>query len=769
MRTLSHAIITFSLTFFHLAGKAQINIQQDGRIDPILKQVAAKQAGLKMFSRKDGNGGYVNMAVLNENARQLKWFTCYGGVFDSVLLEKGEYYRLATGMRDPFAFYQDYCYEQLFYIEQAELLYRVRGKAALADTSWNNRLIFSSPVVRSAESSLEKLIAMESLMKRIWLRLRLFDSRSPRLLTRNNNDSSRVWQNLAGAMIRKTDSTEFYNADQMAGAARIVLRQQSSNRLFVYGRDGVVMDSIPLKAGKYASLLKEKEDVFLLYRGWLELQWKQVTDDKLQYTSRLHNLDSSLYSRVAWEENIREIRNTLLRFRDLQLDIGNKISSLIVPGEKHVERRLADAYQDEIAPEISYLPGLGFAYTLSNIRGQKMYELVEHRGNVMAVVNDRKKGVDEDANGVVDHYNAAVVSANDYYPFGMLQPERAYKADQGYRYGYNGKENDNEVKGEGNQQDYGMRIYDPRVGRFLSTDPVTRSFPQLTPYQYANNRPVQGVDLDGLELFPTIKQVYSYENGAKIKVVADAVIKVKVVNLSAVANADLDLNSIRMDLENSLETVFAGAKPVQDPGTYTADANSFFKTEKMNKGLAKVVTTSQNSGQQLTYKVNVNAEVTVVNSIDGIGKDDWVFALVDEVNDSEKQETAGKADGILGKVSIGEARYFTTQALRSGDGKKLALHEVLHLLGAVDIYDQKDKANQKNAMNSIGPLNNGLLNADQIVNEVWGPSMGTWNYIWEGLRNNNYSKPTGDVDKGDTKTQLKEFIRKNGEAAGLTP
>lgn len=42
-----------------------------------------------------------------------------------------------------------------------------------------------------------------------------------------------------------------------------------------------------------------------------------------------------------------------------------------------------------------------------------------------------------------------------------------------YRYGFNGKENDNDVKGiEGSQQDYGMRIYDPRLGRFLSVDPV---------------------------------------------------------------------------------------------------------------------------------------------------------------------------------------------------------------------------------------------------------------------------------------------------------
>ncbi len=61
---------------------------------------------------------------------------------------------------------------------------------------------------------------------------------------------------------------------------------------------------------------------------------------------------------------------------------------------------------------------------------------------------------------------------NDY-PGG----EGSYESYGYYRYGFNGKENDNEVKGSGNQQDYGMRIYDPRVGRFLSVDPMTKNYP----------------------------------------------------------------------------------------------------------------------------------------------------------------------------------------------------------------------------------------------------------------------------------------------------
>jgi RHS repeat-associated protein len=70
-----------------------------------------------------------------------------------------------------------------------------------------------------------------------------------------------------------------------------------------------------------------------------------------------------------------------------------------------------------------------------------------------------------------------------------------------YRYGFNGKENDNDVKGEGNQQDYGMRIYDPRLGRFLSVDPITKEYPELTPYQFASNSPIENIDLDGLEKY----------------------------------------------------------------------------------------------------------------------------------------------------------------------------------------------------------------------------------------------------------------------------
>ena len=95
----------------------------------------------------------------------------------------------------------------------------------------------------------------------------------------------------------------------------------------------------------------------------------------------------------------------------------------------------------------------------------------------------------------------------NYFTFGMMLPGRN---DQGsgamYRYQFNGKEQDPETYGNGNVYDYGFRVYNPRLGKFLSMDPLTSSYPWYTPYQFAGNMPIIAIDLDGLEEFIMIDQ-----------------------------------------------------------------------------------------------------------------------------------------------------------------------------------------------------------------------------------------------------------------------
>jgi len=148
-----------------------------------------------------------------------------------------------------------------------------------------------------------------------------------------------------------------------------------------------------------------------------------------------------------------------------------------------------------------------------NSANKKNYELTNHLGNVLAVITDK------DSVGADGMRTPSVLSAQDYYPFGMIQPGRSYSS-SAYRYGFNGKENDNEVKGLGNEQDYGMRIYDPRVGRFLSVDPITKKYPGLTPYQFASNSPVGGIDQDGLEFVnPVVKMQETWQGKTVFNVV----------------------------------------------------------------------------------------------------------------------------------------------------------------------------------------------------------------------------------------------------------
>ncbi|MGB3524583.1 MAG: RHS repeat-associated core domain-containing protein, partial [Flavobacteriales bacterium] len=80
---------------------------------------------------------------------------------------------------------------------------------------------------------------------------------------------------------------------------------------------------------------------------------------------------------------------------------------------------------------------------------------------------------------------------------------------QGYRFGFNGMEKVDEMYGStGNSYDFGARLYDPRVGRWLSLDPLVDDYPSISPYSYTNNNPILFIDPDG-------KKIVVYVNGEK--------------------------------------------------------------------------------------------------------------------------------------------------------------------------------------------------------------------------------------------------------------
>ena len=124
--------------------------------------------------------------------------------------------------------------------------------------------------------------------------------------------------------------------------------------------------------------------------------------------------------------------------------------------------------------------------------GQRIYEFSNHLGNVLVTLTDNKVPQTDGT------YESVVLSASDYYPFGMAMKERSF-ANSEYRFGFNGKENDTDFGDKQLIQDYGFRLYNPALGRFLSVDPLTNGYPWYTPYQFAGNMPIDHIDVDGLE------------------------------------------------------------------------------------------------------------------------------------------------------------------------------------------------------------------------------------------------------------------------------
>lgn len=104
-------------------------------------------------------------------------------------------------------------------------------------------------------------------------------------------------------------------------------------------------------------------------------------------------------------------------------------------------------------------------------------------------------------------------TSSDYYPYGMLMDNRHGVEDSKYRYGFQGQESDDEVKGEGNSVNYKYRMHDPRIGRFFAIDPLAPKYPWYTPYQFSGNKVIHAVELEGLEEAPINESLGSNIDG----------------------------------------------------------------------------------------------------------------------------------------------------------------------------------------------------------------------------------------------------------------
>lgn len=177
--------------------------------------------------------------------------------------------------------------------------------------------------------------------------------------------------------------------------------------------------------------------------------------------------------------------------------------------------------------------------------GNKSYEVSNHLGNVMTVVSDRKTPTPETPNKIIAYNETDIKSYNDYYPYGMVLDNRNDNSD--YKYGFQGQEKDNEVKGRNNSINYKYRVHDPRLGRFFAVDPLAGKYPYNSTYAFSENTIINAVELEGLESYGVIE----YRVAGRILKVE--YIKIQSNNLSKyIRTVNLTSNSSNFRLLNGL-------------------------------------------------------------------------------------------------------------------------------------------------------------------------------------------------------------------------
>lgn len=222
----------------------------------------------------------------------------------------------------------------------------------------------------------------------------------------------------------------------------------------------------------------------------------------------------------------------------------------------------------------------------------------------------------------------------------------------------NGKEKDDEIVGSGNSYDFGARQYDPRLGRWLSLDPLMTKYPGLSPYNFVSNNPIIFVDVDGKDFI--------------VKNRADRE-KVKAALTLAYGSAD----AFSFDKRGKLSIDQSKIHGLNDEQKYTLDKldNGIVKNENIdfnvslsNKGKTQTTNYTDEKGNIVQSDVNININQSDFN---------------DKMNDTESgYATPGgipeavdyKMDGTL---------VYNNPSDKVSDVKKTAnalLHEVGHVV-----------------------------------------------------------------------------------------
>ena len=171
---------------------------------------------------------------------------------------------------------------------------------------------------------------------------------------------------------------------------------------------------------------------------------------------------------------------------------GNKLSKTIKEDnqpDRTVEYINGFVYSNNT---FSYFP-TSEGYVYKDVTGYKnVYQYADHLGNVRLSYTD--------ANNDNEITTDEIIQESNYYPFGLKHTGynsvvASNGSEEAKKLGFNGKEYEQSIGL--NAYEFGSRIYDPAIARWMSIDPQAERTFGISPYAAMNNNPVMFIDPNG--------------------------------------------------------------------------------------------------------------------------------------------------------------------------------------------------------------------------------------------------------------------------------
>ena len=219
------------------------------------------------------------------------------------------------------------------------------------------------------------------------------------------------------------------------------------------------------------------------------------------------------------------------------------------------------------------------------------------------------------------------------------------------KYGFNGKLKDNEDHGEGNAYDFGARIYDPRLGKWLALDPTQKKYAGFTPYGFSFNSPLIFNDPDGKDGRLTV-------DNEKKQVTLETTVFIYG------GDASIDYDQMAKDYNKA----FSDLNTTKKVGDWTVKVDvKFVVAKQIDEQMAAM-------NEDPKGNISTNTTESIKN------KESFGFKPGD--NTLKINTGIGMGSRVEGNAGLG----FNEAASASKD-PSVGIHEIFHLLGFIDRYD----------------------------------------------------------------------------------